>query len=180
MRAFGFERCVVEPSFIPVRAGERVKTDQLDAIRLARLLRASELTPIWVLDETHEAMRNLVRAWERAAEDQRHKCQLVSVFMLRHGRIYHRTKPWTMRYRRWLQRQSFDHPAYQIALQEMPQAERYTSERLDRLTGHIEALVPERDLVSAENALQALRGVAWRGADKCRYFHGRDRGCASV
>ena len=102
VRAFGFECCVVAPSLIPVRAGERVKTDRLDAIRLARLLRAGELTPIWVPDETHEAMRDLVRARESAAEDQRHKRQLVSAFMLRHGRVYHRTKPWTMRYRRWL------------------------------------------------------------------------------
>ena len=100
VRAFGFECDVVAPSLVPVRAGERVKTDRLDAIRLARLLRAGELTPIWVPDETHEAMRDLVRARESAAEDQRHKRQLVSAFLLRHGRIYHRTKPWTMRYRR--------------------------------------------------------------------------------
>lgn len=160
VRAFGFECCVVAPSLIPVRAGERVKTDRLDAIRLARLLRAGELTPIWVPDETHEAMRDLVRARESAAEDQRHKRQLVSAFMLRHGRIYHRTKPWTMRYRRWLQRQSFAHPAHQFALQEMLQAERNATERHDRLTGHIEALVPEWDLAPAVNALQALRGVA--------------------
>ncbi|SNT41573.1 IS110 family transposase, partial [Antarctobacter heliothermus] len=97
VRAFGFECCVVAPSLIPVRAGERVKTDRLDAIRLARVLRAGELTPIWVPDETHEAMRDLVRARESAAEDQRHKRQLVSAFMLRHGRIYHRPKPWRMR-----------------------------------------------------------------------------------
>ena len=82
VRAFGFECCVVAPSLIPVRAGERVKTDRLDAIRLARLLRAGELTPIWVPDETHEAMRDLVRARESAAEDQRHKRQLVSAFIL--------------------------------------------------------------------------------------------------
>ncbi len=160
VRAFGFECCVVAPSLIPVRAGDRVKTDRLDAIRLARLFRAGELTPIWVPDETHEAMRDLVRARESAAEDQRHKRQLVSAFMLRHGRIYHRTKPWTMRYRRWLQSQIFDHPAHQIALQEMLQAERNATERHDRLTGHIEALVPEWDLAPAVNALQALRGVA--------------------
>lgn len=105
-------------------------------------------------------MRDLVRARESAEEEQRHKRQLVSEFMLRHGRVYHRTKPWTMRYRQWLQCQSFDHPAHQIALQEMMQAERNTNERLDRLTGHIKALVPEWDLAPAVNALQALRGVA--------------------
>ena len=160
VRAFGYDCCVVAPSLIPVRAGERVKTDRLDAMRLARLLRAGELTPVWVPDETHEAMRDLVRARESAAEDQRHKRQLVSAFVLRHGRTYQRTKPWTMRYRRWLQSLAFDHPAHQIALQEMLQAERNATERLERLTGHIEALVPEWDLAPAVNALQALRGVA--------------------
>lgn len=160
IRAAGCECCVVAPSLIPVRAGERVKTDRLDALRLARLLRAGELTPVWVPDETHEAMRDLVRARESAADDQRHKRQLVSAFLLRHGRIYQRSKPWTMRYRRWLQTLAFDHPAHQIALQEMLQAERNASERLERLTGHIEALVPDWTLAPAVNALQALRGVA--------------------
>ncbi len=39
--------------------------------------------------------------------------------MLKHGRVYPRKKGWTMRYLRWLQEQKFDHPAHQIALQEM-------------------------------------------------------------
>ncbi len=56
--AFGFTCYVIAPSLIPMRAGERVKTDRRDAERLARLLRAGELTPIWVPDETHEAMRD--------------------------------------------------------------------------------------------------------------------------
>ena len=105
--AAGFSCSVVAPSLIPMRAGDRVKTDRLDAMRLARFLRAGELTPVWVPDETHEAMRDLVRARESAAEDQRHKRQLISAFLLRHGRSYPRTHPWTMRYRRWLQAQQF-------------------------------------------------------------------------
>ena len=158
--SFGFGCSVVAPSLIPMRAGERIKTDRRDAERLARLLRAGELTPIWVPDETHEAMRDLVRARESAAEDQRHKRQLISAFLLRHGRIYHRTKPWTMRYRRWLQQQSFDYPAQQIALQEMVLAERHAVERVARLTAGIEELVPSWRLGPVVDALQALRGVA--------------------
>lgn len=82
VRAFGFECCVAAPSLILVRAGERVKTDRLDAMRLARLLRAGELMPIWVPDETHEARGGLVRALKSAAKDQRHKRQLVSAFIV--------------------------------------------------------------------------------------------------
>ena len=120
------------PLFDPDAFGERVKTDRRDAERLARLLRAGKLTPIWVPDETHEAMRDLMRARDSAGQDQRHKRQLIPAFLLRHGRIYHRPKNWTMRYQRWLQRQSFDHPAQQIALQEMVLAERHAVERVAR------------------------------------------------
>ena len=65
-------------------------------------------------------MRDLVRARESAAEDQRHKRQLVSAFVLRHGRTYQRTKPWTMRYRRWLQSLAFDHPVPRDKQDEIP------------------------------------------------------------
>ncbi|SPP98077.1 protein of unknown function [Bradyrhizobium vignae] len=53
--------------------------------------------------------------------------------MLKHGRTYLRKKGWTMRYLRWLQEQQFDHPAHQIALQEMVEAVRIAKERVERL-----------------------------------------------
>ena len=158
--SFGLDCFVVAPSLIPVRPGERIKTDRRDAERLARLLRSGELTPVRVPDEIHEAIRDLVRAQESAAKDQRQKRQPISSFLLRHGRIYHRPKTWTMRYRRWLQRQSFDHPAQQIALQEMVLAERHAVERVARLTSSIEELVPNWRLGPVVEALRSLRGVA--------------------
>lgn len=53
---------VVAPSLIPVKVGDRVKTDRRDAVMLAKLHRAGELTAVWVPDAAHEAMRDLVRA----------------------------------------------------------------------------------------------------------------------
>src|SRR6185437_11308501 len=44
------------------KAGDRIKTDRRDALMLAKLHRAGELTPIWIPDAAHEAMRDLVRA----------------------------------------------------------------------------------------------------------------------
>ena len=61
---------VVAPSLIPCKPGDRVKTDRRDASKLARLLRSGELTPTWIPDEQHEALRDLVRAREDAVEDQ--------------------------------------------------------------------------------------------------------------
>jgi transposase len=53
---------VVAPSLIPIKSGDRIKTDRRDAIMLAKLHRAGELTAVWVPDGAHEAMRDLVRA----------------------------------------------------------------------------------------------------------------------
>jgi transposase len=150
---------VVAPSLIPRKPGDRVKTNRRDAVALARLLRAGELTAIWVPDEGHEAMRDLVRARAAAVENQRVHRQQVSGFMLKHGRVFTRPKTWTMRYLRWLQEQKFDHPAHQIALQEMVEAVRISKERVQRLEAAIEAFVPTWSLAPVVRALQALRGV---------------------
>jgi transposase len=53
---------VVAPSLIPMKSGDRVKTDRRDAMMLAKLRRAGELTAIWIPDAAREAMRDLVRA----------------------------------------------------------------------------------------------------------------------
>jgi Transposase len=76
--ALGHECIVVAPSLIPRRSGDRVKTDRRDAQSLARLLRAGELTAVWVPDETHEAVRDLVRTRGMVVEDYRRKRQHVS------------------------------------------------------------------------------------------------------
>jgi transposase len=70
-----------------------VKTNRRDAVALAKLLRAGELTPVWVPDESHEAMRDLVRARAAAVETLRVHRQQVSAFMLKHSRISHARRP---------------------------------------------------------------------------------------
>lgn len=150
---------VVAPSLIPRKPGDRVKTNRRDAVALAKLLRADELTPVWVPDEGHEAMRDLVRARAAAVETLRIHRQQVSAFMLKHGRIFPRKTAWGARHLRWLQEQSFEHPAHQIALQEMVEAVRMSKERAERLETAIEEFVPAWSLAPVVRALQALRGI---------------------
>lgn len=159
IRSLGHECMVVAPSLIPRKPGDRVKTNRRDAFALARLLRAGELTAVWVPDEGHEAMRDLVRARAAAVETLRVHRQQVSAFMLKHSRIYPRKKGWTMRYLRWLQEQQFDHPAHQIALQEIVDAVRVSKERVERLEKVIEEFIPNWSLGPVVRALQTLRGV---------------------
>ena len=59
LTGLGHECMVVAPSLIPMKAGDRVKTDRRDALMLAKLHRAGELTAVWVPDDAHEAMRDL-------------------------------------------------------------------------------------------------------------------------
>lgn len=99
----GHSCIVVAPSLIPRKANDRIKTNRRDATGLARLLRAGELTSVWVPDPAHEAMRNLIRSRTAVVETIRAQKQHVGAFLLRHSRIFPRHKQWGARYRRWLQ-----------------------------------------------------------------------------
>lgn len=59
LTALGVACEVIAPTLVPVKAGDRVKTDRRDAMKLARSYRAGDLTPVWVPDAAHEALRDL-------------------------------------------------------------------------------------------------------------------------
>ena len=152
---------VVAPSLIPRRAGDRVKTNRRDAQTLARLLRAGELTAVWVPDETHEAVRDLVRTRAMAIEDYRRKRQHVTAFLLRHGRSYDRQATWKGWHMRWLDSQSFEHPAQRLAFQEMLNAIRASAERISRLEEAMNEILPAWTMEPVVGAFQAMRGIAF-------------------
>jgi transposase len=151
---------VVAPSLVPRRPGDRVKTNRRDALTLARLLRAGELTGVWVPDPTHEAMRDLVRARTAAMEAVRRARQQLQGFLLRHGRVFTGRKAWSPAHRRWLAGLRFAHPAQQIVLQEQLDAIEEAEHRRDRLGQQIKELVPDWSMGPVVAALQAMRGVA--------------------
>src|SRR5437899_1162435 len=156
----GHDCVVVAPSLIPVKAGDRVKTDRRDALMLAKLHRAGELTPIWIPDAAHEAMRDLVRARATAGRVLSKARQHLQSFLLRHDQIYRGVRAWTLAYRRWLTTVRFAHPAQQIVLQDYIHAVQDAEARLDRLTRQIEELLPRWAMAPVVAALQAMRGVA--------------------
>lgn len=164
LRSLGYDCDVVAPSMVPMRPGGHIKTDRRDATTLAALFRAGELTPVWVPDAAHEAMRDLVRARHAAMEGVRRARQQLLSFLLRHGRIFPTKRHWTRGHRRWLAEQRFDHAAQQIVFQEFVHAVEQAIERRDRLEEQMIALVPNWSLRSVVAALQALRGLAIVGA----------------
>ena len=156
----GHECIVVAPSLIPVKVGDRVKTDRRDAMMLAKLHRAGELTAIWIPDAAHEAMRDLVRARATAVRVLSKARQHLQGFLLRHDRIYRGARAWTLAYRRWLTTVHFNHPAQQIVLQDYIHAVQDAEARRDRLTRQIEELLSSWSMAPVAAALQAMRGVA--------------------
>ena len=151
---------VVAPSLIPVKAGDRIKTDRRDAVMLAKLHRAGELTAVWVPDASHEAMRDLVRARATAVKVLSKARQHLNGFLLRHGKVYSGPRSWTQAYRRWLTTVRFDHPAQQIVFEDYIHAVTEAERRIDRLTRQIEALLPEWSMAPVVRSIQAMRGVA--------------------
>ena len=155
---------VVAPTLIPVKAGDRVKTDRRDAERLARALRAGDLTPVWVPDEGHEALRDLVRAREAAKADQLRARHRVSKYLLRHGRRPTvKMKPWTQRYLDWIRREvKFEQYAQQVALEEYLEEVNHQAQRIARIEKAIDEAIEKAPEAMTEvvAALQALRGIA--------------------
>jgi transposase len=92
----GHDCTVVAPSLIAMKAGDRIKTDRRDAVMLAKLHRAGELTPVWVPDAAHEAMRDLVRARATAVRGLGKARQHLQSFLLEHGLIHAGKRTWTL------------------------------------------------------------------------------------
>lgn len=163
LSAAGHECVVIAPSLIPRKPGERIKTDRRDAVNLAKLHRGGELTAVWVPDQTHEAIRDLVRARLAAVRTLRQARQQLSGFLLRHGHHYHRPA-WTLLHRRWLAGLKFEQATHHIVLEDCIAAVEAATARRDRLEAHIEAAVADWFLAPVVRALQALRGMALVGA----------------
>jgi transposase len=154
---------VVAPTLIPVKAGDRVKTDRRDAEKLARCYRAGDLTAVWVPDAAHEALRDLVRARLAAKRDQLRARHRLSKFLLRHGRrATEGIKAWTAKHLLWLKTQRFEQAAQQMTMEDYRHEVEHAAERIMRLERSIDAAIETLPVKmrAVVEALQSLRGVA--------------------
>jgi transposase len=155
---------VVAPTLVPVKPGDRVKTDRRDALKLVRSYRAGDLTPVWVPDAAHEALRDLVRAREAAKKDQLRARHRLGKFLLRHGRRPStRMTPWTQAHLAWVKTTvHFDQGAQEATLLDYLHEVEHVAARIDRLETAIGVAVQAApaSMRAVIDALQALRGVA--------------------
>jgi len=153
-------RCeVVAPSSIPRRSGDRVKTDRRDAIMLARLARAGELSAVRVPDAADEAVRDLVRARDDAVRERRNARHRLKALLLRNGIIYSGKSSWSNAHLRWIARLKMEHPTQQIGFQEYVHSISESTARIERLEQAMRDALPDWGAMPLVQALQAMRGM---------------------
>ena len=162
LTSLGVDCVVVAPSLIPRMPGDRVKTDSRDAVKLARLLRSGDLTSVWVPDEAHEALRNLVRSRGDAKADALRAKHRLSKFLLRQG--VHQpagVKAWSQKYQTWLNQLTFAHPADQVVFDDYLAVYRAADERVRRLEAALMQCAETSSRIRTIAALQAFRGIGF-------------------
>ena len=156
----GHDCVVVAPSLIPVKPGDRVKTDRRDSESLARLHRAGELTAVWVPGPEQEAVRDLTRAREDTKALERQAKQRLSAFLLRHGRLYAAGKTkWTKAHSQWLMTLKFEAPVQQNVFQEYVDTVAHLTGRVAALEEEMVRVLDHFSLAPVVRALMALRGI---------------------
>ncbi|MEM5390117.1 IS110 family transposase [Paraburkholderia phymatum] len=177
----GFDCMVCAPSLIPRKPGERVKTDRRDAIKLVRLLRAGDLSAVYVPTVEDEAFRDLARAWVSAKDDMKRARQRLKAFLLSHGVRYVGRADWGTAHRRWVSAFSFDNFWQQLALDELRRTIEDRLAQCERLETALREAVLNWRFYPAVLGLQTMRGVQFTTAvgmlaelgDLSRFVHPR-------
>lgn len=174
---------VIAPSLIPVRAGDRVKTDRRDAKKLVRLYRGGQLSYVQPPSPETEGLRDLMRCRDdlrHARTAARHR---VSKQLLRHGHIYRDGKSqWTKMHRAWIARQRLADDLAHKALYEMLTHLDGLDRQLDQLDRDLEQIARGDRWAPAVQILTRFKGVSTRTAlgliseigDFARFSHPRE------
>ena len=151
---------VVAPSLIPVRAGDRVKTDRRDAHKLARLYRAGELATITVPSAEQEAVRDLVRARDDVRKDLTAARHRLGKFLIRHGRLYANGQKWTKRFWAWMAKLVFEREGEQLTFEHYVAAVQHLVERRAALDRELERIASAEPYSAPVKKLACLRGIS--------------------
>jgi transposase len=155
---------VIAPSLIPIRAGDRVKTDRRDAKKLVRLYRAGELVCVQPPSPEQEGLRDLVRCRDdlrRSRTAARHR---ITKQLLRHGHIYRDGKSWTIRHRAWIAAQRLADPLAHSALEHMLGHVGTLDAQIAAVDGQLERVASHEPWAQPVRWLCSFRGIATRTA----------------
>lgn len=160
LTALGADCEVIAPSLVPRRPGDKIKTDRLDARRLARFHRAGELTTVRVPSPEQEAIRDLIRVREDLKADRRRAIQRLKAFLLRSGLRYpHKTTGWSGAFETWVSGRSLEQPCAKQALDHLLASVQTRHTQLRALDQRIDELSSSSMLADPVARLRALKGI---------------------
>jgi transposase len=153
-------RCVVvAPSMVPIRPGERIKTNSRDARKLAEMYRAGILVEVRPPTPDEESVRDLCRAREDVLEDRLRCRNRLSKMLLRRGYAYTAGRQWTGRHRRWLGTLSFENEADRVVLADYLLAVEQTEARLRDLDAQLQLFAQKEPYREKVGWLRCFRGI---------------------
>ena len=155
----GHQCYIVAPSLIPKKAGDKIKTDKRDALKLTQLLKTGDADPIYVPEPEDEAIRDLSRARERAMDDLKAAKYQLKAMLLRNYIQYEGKDNWSLKHLRWLTEIVLPYPSQQLVLQEYIQTVNERLARLKRLDDELLHHVKQWRFYPVVKAIQAMRGV---------------------
>jgi len=158
LRAAGIECMVVAPSLIPVKPGERVKTDRRDARKLAEYLRAGTLTEVHPPTPEQEAARDLCRCREDVRQDLERSRHRMGKLLLRRALI-HPGRAWTQAHRAWLRSLRFEETADRAVFEDYLLAIEHLEQRLRGLEEKLAALSVQEPYREPVGWLRCFRGI---------------------
>lgn len=159
LASLGVDCAVVAPSLIPVRPGERVKTDRRDARKIAELLKAGLLTEVHPPTPEEESVRDLTRAREDTKQDQMRARHRLLKMLLRYGFHYRVGNHWTKSHRSWLKGIRFEDKNAQRVFDGYLLVVEQIEERLQRIDEHLEEVAASERYAEQVGWLRCLRGV---------------------
>jgi transposase len=183
LRSLGVACDIVAPSLVPVRAGDRVKTDRRDAKKLVALYRGGLLRYVQPPTPETEGLRDLLRCRDDlrcARTAARHR---VGKQLLRHGRVFRDgVKAWTLKHRAWVARQRLDDPLAQLALEQTLIHLDGIDRQLNLLDARLEQIARDERWAWQVDRLRAFRGISTLTAlgliaeigDFARFSHPRE------
>lgn len=154
----GFNCDIAAPSLIPVVSGNKIKTDKRDAMKLARLFRAGELSFIEVPDEEKESVRDLVRCRDDIMTDLKKVKQRLNHFLIRHGYLYQGSN-WTKRHFKWIQELEISNQNLQNVLSHYANEIEFLQIQVDDIDRDIQKIAETEAYREKVKALCAYRGI---------------------
>lgn len=165
LRKNGIHCDIIAPSLIPVKSGTRVKTDRLDAAKLAQYYAKGLLTPIYLPDEADEEVRDILRSRNFLVRQRKMlKTHLLSAckrYDIKFQEETGKKTNWTDQHIAWLKTRakSLNRPVCQIDIEMLLAQYTSLSESIEKLDAAISQVAESERYKKAKDTLNTFRGI---------------------